>query len=79
MPQRKLIEAVITTRPDVKVAAVALLFAIQNAIGRGFHPDTPMTEYEPAFDEMEAHTLQLGIDFCHDILGEKVYQPDLWL
>lgn len=73
--------------PELRIAAVTVLMTIQNMIGHGFHPDSPILDYQhkvgdtlvPSFSENEAHCLQNGLDFCRDILGDKIYQPDLWM
>lgn len=54
------------------------------AIGHGFHPDTPPSDYirldtgEPTFDAHTAETLSVDLDTAFGILGERVYDDACW-
>jgi hypothetical protein len=54
------------------------------AIGHGFHPDTPPSEYirldsaKPSFDPVTAETLTVDIDTAFTVLGDQVYEDSCW-
>lgn len=54
------------------------------AIGQGFHPDTPPTEYilldtgRPSFGSRTATALSVDLDTAFGILGDRVYDDAYW-
>lgn len=64
--------------------AYTWLGGIVFAIGRGFHPDTPPTEYirldtgNLSFDSHTAAALSLDLDAAFGILGDRVYDDACW-
>jgi hypothetical protein len=54
------------------------------AIGHGFHPDTPPSEYvrfgsaEPSFDPVTAEALAADLDTAFAVLGDRIYEDSCW-
>ena len=68
------------TKNDASVWLGDVVFAI----GHGFHPDTPPSDYirldtgQPSFDPLTAGTLAVDLDTAFGILGDRVYDDACW-